>query len=400
MASQSHSHELHVGKFEASQALKTISFTCIGIGVLTFIVGLMKFPEQLWTSYLTSYFFYASLGLGGMFFLGINYVTKAGWMVSIRRYVEAMTSFIPVILVGGLVLLLGLKKLYLWGDQATFNETELFHTKAAYLNPTFFAIRMVVFCSAMLVFRKLLVGNSLKQDVDGKEIYTHQSVGTSIAFLLVFSLGFSLFSVDLLMSLLPQWYSTIYGIYMFSGMFQATMAALMLLMIYVRRQGFVKGYVSDEHIHDVAKYMKAFTIFWAYIAFSQYMLIWYANIPEETEFYLMRMSPGWLGISLFLLVFKFIVPFLALLPRWAKRSESNLILVSILILITQYVDIYWQIYPNFFDNHVTFGFMEVGLFLGFGGLFLLGVISFLSKNSLVPLKDPRLHEAVHHHVTY
>jgi hypothetical protein len=236
--------------------------------------------------------------------------------------------------------------------------------------------------------------------VDGKEIYTHQSVGTSIAFLLVFSLGFSLFSVDLLMSLLPQWYSTIYGIYMFSGMFQATMAALMLLMIYVRRQGFVKGYVSDEHIHDVAKYMKAFTIFWAYIAFSQYMLIWYANIPEETEFYLMRMSPGWLGISLFLLVFKFIVPFLALLPRWAKRSESNLILVSILILITQYVDIYWQIYPNFFDNHVTFGFMEVGLFLGFGGLFLLGVISFLSKNSLVPLKDPRLHEAVHHHVTY
>ncbi len=174
----------------------------------------------------------------------------------------------------------------------------------------------------------------------------------------------------------------------------------MLLMIYVRRQGFVKGYVSDEHIHDVAKYMKAFTIFWAYIAFSQYMLIWYANIPEETEFYLMRMSPGWLGISLFLLVFKFIVPFIALLPRWAKRNENHLIAVAVLILVMQYFDIYWMVYPNFNDNHFVFGVYEIALLLGFLGLLAMTMTRFYQRHSLVAIKDPRIHEAISHHVTY
>lgn len=158
--------------------------------------------------------------------------------------------------------------------------------------------------------------------------------------------------------------------------------------------------MNTEHQHDVGKFMKGFTIFWAYIAFSQFMLIWYANIPEETEFYLMRSHSGWLAISLALLVFRFIVPFLALLPREAKRNDANLVAVSILVLVMQYVDIYWQVYPNFNEGTPTFGFMEIAVFLGFAGLFMNSVIRFMTKNSLVALKDPRLHEALNHHVTY
>lgn len=140
-----------------------------------------------------------------------------------------------------------------------------------------------------------------------------------------------MFSFDLLTSLLPTWYSTIFGIYCFSGMFQSSLALFIMILIFIKNSGFVKGYYTADHIHDVAKFLKGFTVFWAYIAFSQFMLIWYANIPEETEFYLIRTSGGWMSVSMALLVFKFIVPFLVLLPRAAKRNETHLMVVSALI---------------------------------------------------------------------
>jgi len=183
-------------------------------------------------------------------------------------------------------------------------------------------------------------------------------------------------------------------------MAQSSFAFLILMMIYLRRQGFVQGYYTDDHMHDVAKYLKGFTIFWAYIAFSQFMLIWYANIPEETEFYLMRAQNGWMGISMALLIFKFVVPFLALLPRGWKRNENHLIVVSILILVMQYLDIHWLVYPNFNDNHFTLGFYEIALLAGFMGLFLMAMMRFFQKNSLVAIKDPRINEALNNHVTY
>jgi hypothetical protein len=146
--------------------------------------------------------------------------------------------------------------------------------------------------------------------------------------------------------------------------------------------------------------MKGFTVFWAYIAFSQFMLIWYANIPEETEYYIMRAQNGWMALSFALLIFRFIVPFIALLPKALKRNENHLLAVSGLILVMQYLDIYWMVYPNFFDGKVTFGITEIGMFLGFAGLFLAVFFRFLNKNSIVAIKDPRLHEAISHHVTY
>jgi hypothetical protein len=152
--------------------------------------------------------------------------------------------------------------------------------------------------------------------------------------------------------------------------------------------------------------MKAFTVFWAYIAFSQFMLIWYANIPEETEYFLIRGHGGWWYISLSLLFFKFMVPFLALLPRWAKRSPSQLKAVAYLILFMQYVDIYWMVYPNFGGHGegehapVLFSWIEIGVFAGFLGIFLMSVHKFLSSNSIVPYRDPRIQESINHHVVY
>jgi hypothetical protein len=327
-------------------------------------------------------------------------LAKAGWSVSVRRYAEGLTDFIPVMVVTSLILLLGLKYLYPWADHEKVAESALLQTKTTYLNTTFLVIRLLVFGLGMLAFRQVLVGNSLKQDKSGDENLTHKNVGYSIGFTLFFAITFSLFSVDLMMSLLPTWYSTIFGIYCFSGLFQAVFAILIPIAIFMKRAGLVKGYVTAEHYHDLAKYMKGFTVFWAYIAFSQFMLIWYANIPEETEYYIMRAQNGWMGISMALLIFRFIVPFMVLLPKAAKRNENHLLIVSGLILVMQYLDIYWMVYPNFYDGQVTFGLWEIGMFLGFTGLFLFVLFRFFTKNSIVPLKDPRMQEAITHHVTY
>ena len=165
-------------------------------------------------------------------------------------------------------------------------------------------------------------------------------------------------------------------------------------------KGLLNGLVNENHLHDLGKYLKGFSVFYAYIGFSQFMLIWYANLPEETFFYLNRAAGGWMIASWSLLIFKFAVPFLLLLPRWAKRTPAHLVAVSVLVLFMEYIDIHWLVYPNFTMEEYLFSWQEVGVFLGFFGLFLWTVTGFLSRHSIVPIRDPRLEESIHHHVTY
>lgn len=398
MASNNHSHELKLSKFVAPPQLKVASVAFMFIGFITFVLGFIKNPERLWTSYLTAFVFFTCLAVGAMFFIAFNYAAKAGWSASIRRFAEAMTSFIPVMLIASFVLIIGFKYLYVWADPA--NAHSLTGGKSVYLQPWFVILRFALFGIGCLVFRHLIVGNSLKQDQSGDHELTHKNLKYSIGFIAFFAIFFTMFAFDLLMSLLPTWYSTIFGLYVFAGSIQSTMAVLAIMIVWLKNSKWISGYVTVEHQHDIGKFLKGFTVFWAYIAFSQFMLIWYANIPEETEFYIMRSLNGWMSVSFGLLIFRFIVPFLTLLPRGAKRNDSVLVSVSVLVLVMQYVDLYWLIYPNFFDGIPQFSFWEVGIFLGFTGLFLMCLIKFFNKHNMVAIKDPRMHEALAHHVTY
>jgi hypothetical protein len=396
-----HSESLHVGKFETPQGLKTAAYGGLLLGLITIIIGIINKSDRVWTAYLVSYFFFVLLALGGMFWTAVNNLSKAGWSVSIRRVAEAMTAYIPWALVLSLpILFIGLKTLYPWARPEVVQNQPMIAAKTAYLNVGFMLVRVVIFLGGVWLFSKVIIGNSLKQDQTGDDSLTVKNVAWSVGYMPFFAIMFSLFSVDLVMSLMPTWYSTIFGIYCFSGMFQSFLALFAICLIFLKRKGFIRGYFTDEHLHDVTKFLKGFTVFWAYIAFSQFMLIWYANIPEETEYYLMRAQNGWTLVSVGLLVFRFIVPFLALLPKGAKRNENHVILVSGLILVMQYVDIYWMVYPNFFDGHFVFSGYEVGVFLGFLGVFILAVTRFMAQHSLVAIKDPRMHEALSHHVTY
>lgn len=389
-----------VGTFPVSQKVKTISIALMVLGLLTFVLTLFKDKDRAWHAYLVGYMYVTIISVGGLFFAAIQHVTKAGWSVNVRRYSEAFTSYLPVSFVGALLLLVGGHSLYEWMDKAHVAADPLLAHKSAYLNTTFFIVRVVLFFGLWMFFQRKLVGGSLAQDKSGDEQITHRSVGWSIAFLLVFALSFSLFTVDTVMSLQPHWFSTIFGVYCFAGLFQSTMATMILLIIYSVRKGLLTGYVDDNHLHDLGKFMFAFTVFWAYIAYSQYMLIWYANLPEETVFYLPRVTGSWTWVSAALLLFKFVVPFLALLPRWAKRSHTQLAAVAILLLVMQYVDLFWLIYPNLNSETVLLGMPEIFIWLGFVGSFIFVVTRFLNQNAIVPVKDPRIHESLHHHVVY
>jgi hypothetical protein len=385
-------------KYPLPSYFKWLSLVLVVIGVATFAIGVGSHPNRVWPAYLTSFFYFTTLAVGGLFFAAIQHATNAGWSVTTRRFVEAFASFIPVAFVFGLILLAGGKNLYTWLNPEIVASDALLQAKQAYLNQGFFWVRTILFFVLWMVFGFKILGNSVKQDQSGDDKYTHSNLRWSIAFLLVFALSYSLFSVDTLMSLEPHWFSTIFGVYCFAGLFQSVMALAVLFIARLVKNKTMPEYINENHLHDVAKFLFAFTIFYAYIAFSQFMLIWYANIPEETSFFLHRSHSGWMSVSMSLLVFKFVVPFLALLPRWAKRTPAHASAVAVLILIMQYVDIFWLVYPNFNEGHLVFSFWEVGVFLGFLGAFLFTVSRFLDKYSVVPMKDPRLHESVAHHI--
>jgi len=388
-------------KFEVSNMSRLIMVILAGLGTAALIAGFFVDKERAWHAYLTAYCFFVTMALGGLFFTAIHHATSAGWSVNVRRVSESFAAFVPVVVILGLpIVFFARHNLFEWLDPAIVSKDALLQGKAGYLNQTFFAVRFLLFGALWILFGRKIVGPSLRQDEDGQEIWSVRAAKWSVAFLLVFALSFSFFSVDFLMSLQPHWFSTIFGVYVFGGLFQATMALMILVCLFVIKNNLSNGLINIEHVHDLAKYMKAFTIFWAYIAFSQFMLIWYANLPEETIFFLNRADGGWLTISVALLVFRFIVPFLALLPRWAKRTPGHLTAVCILVLAMQYMDLYWIVYPSYSKEHVAFSWMEIGVFLGFAGAFALVVTRFLSSHNLVPSRDPHKHESNAHHVVY
>ena len=384
---------------------KSICAGLMFIGFCALVVSSITEPSRAWHAYMLGLFYTTSLALGGLFFTAIQHAVGAGWSVNIRRFCESFTAFLPHCFIATLVFVFGIMwsgaDVYDWFHPEIVAKDALLQHKAAYLNPSFFILRIVIFFTLWIFFAKKIIGYSLKQDENGDHSWTKKAIPLSVAFLIIFALSYSLFSIDILMSLEAHWFSTIFGVYTFAGLFQSTLSAMLLFIFYVRKKGLLKEYVNENHFHDLGKFLLAFTTFWAYIAFSQYMLIWYANLPEETLFFIPRVHNGWIWVSISLIVFKFIVPFIVLLPRHSKRDTSLLTVVAMLILFMQFVDLYWLIYPNLNPNHeLVFGWTEVLIFLGFIGGFVFVALRFLSQNPLIPYNDPRLYESLHHHVTY
>ena len=292
------------------------------VGVLGFIFTVFSDASRAWQAYLMAFFLVTSISLSSLFFLALQHLSGAQWSVNIRRLFEALAAFIPYSILFMGLLLIGAPEIYKWLDPKIVAQDALIAHKAPYLNFTFFLVRSVIFFFGWLFFYHRIVSGSLKQDETGDENLIKKLIPYSISFIMFFALSYSLLSVDLVMSLEAHWFSTIFGVYTFSGSMQTMFASVILLMLYISKKGWFNGMVSLDHLHDLGKFLLGFTIFWAYIAYSQYMLIWYANIPEETIFFYHRSEGAWAIVSLSLIVFKFIVPFFTSTSTLGKENTK------------------------------------------------------------------------------
>jgi len=365
------------------------------IGLVTFVVSLNSDAGRAWHGYLLNYFYFFTLSLSGLFFLALQYSVGATWSTPLKRVPEALMGFLPVAFVLLIILFFGVHHLYEWTHSDVVAADPILQGKASYLNMPFFVIRNVLFFIVWIGTGYWFFKNSLEQDRTGSVALTKLNQKIAPPFLVFFGLSLTVASFDLLMSLEPHWFSTIFGVYFFAGLFETGMAITILFVLHLRRKGVFKDVINENHLHDLGKLMFAFCVFWAYIAFSQYMLIWYANLPEETGYLIRRTEGVWIPIALALLIGKFIIPFFLLISRDAKRNAKYLAFVAVWVLAAQWLDCYWIIFPMLGDP--VFGWQEIGLFLGFLGLFILSVTWVLQRVAPIPLKDPGLLEGVNYH---
>ena len=366
------------------------------IGVMTFVGGLVFAPQRAWASFLLVNVGLLGMGLGAALFIAFQYVCGARWSVAFRRVPEAMCSVLPWAALGILLCLLMSKvtgnSLYPWA-------TEHFHgMKGILLSYWFVLVRAVVFLALWVFMVAAIVRGSRRQDATGSATLTASNTRWSAAFLVVFGLTFWLASFDWVMSLEPEWYSTMYGVYHFAGLFLGALAAMTVLAIWLQQTGPLRDVLTHEHLHDLGKMLFAFSTFWMYIWFSEYMLIWYANFPEETGHFVRRLTAGWGPLFVANMCITWLVPFFILLPKGAKRSPGMLVRVSSLILIGRWLDLYLLIYPSAVGHEsVTFGIWEIGVALGAPGLFMLIFVRSFRSAAPVPIADPSLEASLHHH---
>ena len=393
-----HAEIKNPGSWKIQSSTTSLLIGAAVIGLLGLAIGIYMDSVRGWTSFLLNHFFFMSLALGGLFICAIQYLTSAMWSAPIRRLSESFSAYLPMVLVGFvLIAAFGVPHLFKWAHPEVVKGDLILEHKASYLNVTFFIIRNLFVIALWFFLGKKLVGNSVAQDANGDIKFTNRNKVLSPIFVALFALSFTMASVDLLMSLDPHWFSTMFGVYTFAGLFTSALAMTTIFAIILRRNGMLKDIVNDNHLHDLGKFMFAFTVFWAYIGFSQFMLIWYANLPEETMYFMHRFEGNWKFASVFLFFAKFLVPFFALLPRAAKRSESRLMKVAIWMLFAHWVDLIWVIQPEFFKEGPRVGLTEISGLVGFAGIFGLLVTRFLSKNNIVAIGDPKLEESVFHH---
>jgi hypothetical protein len=350
--------------------------------------------RQLWHSWLVGSLFVLSIGLGALFFVLVHHATQAGWSVVVRRVAEDVMETLPFMAFLFLPLLFGMGDLFHWSHAEAVKKELLLQHKQPYLNVPFFLTRTVIYFVVWSALAFWFSRTSRLQDATGDHALTRRMRRASPVGLILFAITVTFFAFDWLMSLEPEWYSTIFGVYFFAGATMAFFAFLSLLVVAGRRAGLLGDVLNAEHQHDIGKLLFTFVAFWAYMAFSQYLLIWYAYLPEETVFFYQRLAGSWRGASIALALGHFIVPFFFLLPRTVKRNDTALAAAAVWLLAMHLLDLYWLVMPNLHAAGMAPSLLDVTTLVGCCGVFLAVFGLALRRQALIPLRDPRLPESL------
>jgi hypothetical protein len=359
-------------------------------------VGFIYEPRQAQFSYLVAFAYFVSISLGALFYVMVQHLTGSAWSVTVRRLMENLMRTAPVALLLVLPVLYGIHATYEWSHAEAAHDALLVR-KLGYLNPLWFSIRAYIAIGAWSVLAVRLYTLSRRQDRTRSLAETRLAVGWSAPGLFVLFLTASLASFDWIMSLDPHWWSTMFGVYYLAGGAMAFMAVLIAIALGLRSAGYLGDAIREEHYHDLGKWLFALTVFWAYIAFSQYMLIWYGNLPEETIWYQRRLAGTWNWWRPMLIVGHFVVPFLLLLPRASKRNLGLLGGMAGWLLLMHYCDLYWQVMPVLHAQGFAPHWLDAVAWLAVGSVYALAFWAGLKERPLIPTGDPRLNECMAFH---
>ena len=375
--------------------------TAVAAAVL--IVGWVADARQFFHSYLFGYVFALDVCLGALFWVMIHHVADAGWSVGLRRVYENITRALAPLAVLFVPVLIGIYtgNLHEWygfisrpEPAAGSHEHHQWHVKHVYFSAPFFLARIALYFGVWILYSRAMRNWSARQDAAGGAEITRKMQWWAPSGVGLLGLTATFFAFDVLMSLQYSWFSTIYGVYFWVGGIRGSLSAGVLFVLALRAGGHVKHTITMEHLHDVAKLMFGFTVFWAYIAFSQYFLIWYGNVPEETQFYLLRRNGGWYSLSVLLPILYFVVPFFLLLPRANKRNQVTLAAAAGWILVMHAYDLYWQVLPVLHRDTVHFHWLDVAAPVCLAGVVVLATLRGFRRVPLIPIRDARLNETI------
>lgn len=356
------------------------------LGAFAMAFGFYFAPARTWPNLLLDGFYFLSLAVSALFFLATQRLSGARWSATLRRVPEAMMSAVPVGAVLMLVVFFGRHWIYPWANGSALEELHI-GGRGDYLQVPFVFVRMLIVLVLWTVFAWIFRRTSLAQDRGNGLVHHNRLNQISAVFMVVFALSFTAGSFDWLISLEPSWFSTIYAIYVFAGCFVVGLAAITLAVVILRERFPAVELASEDQLHDLGKLLFAFSTFWAYIWLSQYLLIWYGNIPEEVTHYVTRTNGPWLPLFALNLTLNWIAPFVLLLSQHAKRSPRRLKIMSIVLLCGHWLDLYLLIIPAT-SGAPKFGPLEILLAAGYAGLFAYVFFRVLANAPLVPVNDP------------
>jgi hypothetical protein len=359
-----------------------------GAGVLLLLVGALTSPDQFYRSYLFGFIVWMGLALGALGVLLLHHLVSGAWGHIIQRMLEAGARTIPFMAILFLPVLAGMGSLYPWTDPEVVGESHVLMHKVAYLNVPFFVVRILLYFAVWIGASYWLTRTSRTQDETGEAGLTRKMKLFSGPALILFVITITLASVDWLMSLEPEWYSTIYGMHAVVGMVLTALSfCIVLLNAFADRAPF-KGLLTTRHSHHIGNMLFAFTILWAYMAFSQFLIIWSGNLPEDNFWYIRRTGTGWNVLALVLLVGHFFVPFVLLLSRKRKRYLASLARVAGFVFLMRFLDYYWLIFPAFHEE-IRLHWLDLVAPLAIGGIWVALFFRQLRGQPLLPLHDPR-----------
>ena len=383
-------------KIQISSTFKIISLVLIAIGIASLTYGFITDPVKTWANYLMNNYYFLSLGIGITFFGALQYITHSGWAVGFNRIYQAMGNIIPVIAILMIpILIFGMQDLYHWSHEGVSDHDALIAHKAPYLNLPFFTLRYVIYFAIWIFLTQMIRRFSLKEDRVGGMKYFKKAEFWSKVYIFSLAFTFTLATFDWIMSIDVHWFSTIFAFRNFVMAFYHGLVVLTLILIILNKMGYIPWF-SKAHLGDLTRFIFVLSIIWTYMWLSQYLLIWYANIPEETVYYLPRTKGDFQVLFWGEFVLNWVLPFLLLIPKKISTNKNAVLAICLILILGQWVDLYQQIIVGTYGV-LQIGIIEIGSYLGFLGIFALVVGYSLSKTPLLQKNHPYLEESIHHH---